>query len=545
MRRAVSLASIVAFCALFACQKMAYSPQNASAPASRLEIRLPEQGFVAGQPGQIEVRLIDAEGHPAPTDKALTVELASAAGLGLPESVEIAAGSAGVDVAANPSAAGLSDIEARVKDESLDPAYATAATLEAPKPTLVPVAEEAKVAAPVGATPLTTAMSINQLSLDDVRARPEGRWTEILKETSTLRPINLPLGAADGFGAPSTASPQLPGSTEIPPPPPPPVPLPGPPTTSSVPEAIGQVILRASPAEVICGPGGWRPARIDAFWMVGKKPTKTPEKIEISLTAKGRGGSIDPSALTIPANGFQSASPVAVKGLAAGRLEVEALAAGSESAEPIGIDIVADPGRLDVKGDSTIRGLAVAHTTVTLRLVDPKNPALPLPVDKAIPVLLEVTGPVPVKPQTVTIDPETNSGSATIDLERHGDYSVTVSSACIANGTLPISYRLDWTLIAIAAGAGLLGSLVSHRPRNPQTTAWQKTARLLGGAAIAGLLALALASFGLLSVLEKLLPEGGVWAALAKLPATSLTGTALTGFVAGFSSEKIWAKLRK
>ncbi len=543
MRRAVSLASIVAFCSLFGCQKLAYSPQNASAPASRLEIRLPEQGFVAGQPGQIEVRLIDAEGHPAPTGKALRVELASTAGLGLPESVEISAGSAGVDVAANPSAAGLADVEARVKDESLDPAYATAATLEAPKPTLAPVAEEAKVAAPLGATPLTTAMSINQLSLNDVKARPEGRWTEILKETSTLRPINLPLGAAgaDGFGAPSTSSP---GSTEVPPPPPPPLVTP-PPTTSPVPEATGQVILRASPAEVVCGPGGWRPARIDAFWMVGKKPTKTPEKIEISLTSKGRGGSIDPSALTIPANGFQSASPVAVKGLAAGRLEVEALAAGSESAEPIGIDIVADPGRLDVKGDPTIRGLAVAHTTVTLRLVDPKNPTLPLPVDKAIPVLLEVMGPVPVKPQTVTIDPETNSGSATIDLERHGDYSVTVSSACIANGTLPISYRLDWVLIGIAAGAGLLGSLASHRPRSPQTTAWQKTARLLGGAAIAGLLALALASFGLLSVLEKLLPEGGVWSALAKLPATSLTGTALTGFLAGFSSEKIWAKLRK
>jgi hypothetical protein len=533
MRRAVPLASIVALCALFGCQKMAYKPQNASAPASRLEIRLPEQGFVAGQPGQIEIRLIDAEGHPAPTPKALTIQLASAAGLGLPESVEISAGSAGVDVAANPAVAGLADVEARVKDESLDPAYATAATLEAPKPTLVPEAEELKVAAPAGATPLTTTTLTKELSLKDVKARPEGRWTEILRRTTALNPVDLEVKAT------------LPGSTEtLPPPPlPPPVTPPGPPTTP-VPEATGQVVLRASPPEVVCGPGGWRPARIDAFWMVGKMPKKTPEAIEISLTAKGRGAMIDPNGLTIPANGFQSTSPVAVKGQAAGRIEVEALSAGSEPTEPIGIDVVADPGRLDLKGDSKIRGLAVAHPTVTLRLVDPKDPTLALPVDKAIPVLLEVTGPVPVKPQTITIDPETNSGSATIDLERHGAYSVTASSACIAAGTLPISYLLDWALIGIAAGAGLLGSLISHRPRSPKTNAWQKTARLLGGAAIAGLFALALASFGLLSVLEKLLPDGGIWGALAKLPATSLTGTALTGFVAGFSSEKIWAKLR-
>jgi hypothetical protein len=532
MRRAVSLASILVLCALSGCPQSAYKPQNMSAPASRLEIRLPEQGFVAGQPGQIEVRLIDAEGHPAPTDKPLTIQLASAAGLGLPESVEISAGSAGVDVAANPAVAGLADVEARVKDESLDPAYATAATLEAPKPTLAPVAEDLKVAAPAGAERLGTAVMVQELSLKDVQARPEGRWTEVLRRTTALQPVDVEVKAT------------LPGSTEVlPPAPPPPVTPPGPPTTT-VPEATGQVVLRASPGEVVCGPGGWRPARIDAFWMVGKKPTKTSEAIEISLTAKGRGGSIDPSGLTIPANGFQSASPVAVKGQAAGRIEVEALSAGSESAEPIGIDIVADPGRLDVKGDSKIRGLAVAHPTVTLRLVDPKNPTLALPVDKAIPVLLEVTGPVPVKPQTITIDPETNSGSATIDLERHGDYSLTATSACIAAGTLPISYLLDWALIGIAAGAGLLGSLVSHRPQSAQTTAWQKTARLLGGAIIAGLFALALASFGLLSVLEKLLPEGGVWGALAKLPATSLTGTALTGFVAGFSSEKIWGKLR-
>jgi len=532
MRRAVPLASIVAFCTLFGCQKMEYKPQNASAPASRLEIRLPEQGFVAGQPGQIEIRLIDAEGHPAPTSKALTIQLASAAGLGLPESVEISAGSAGVDVAANPAVAGLAEVEARAKDESLDPAYATAATLEAPKPTPAPVAEE-RVAAPTGATPLTTTMLTKELSLKDVQTRPEGRWTEILRRTTALNPVDLEVKAT------------LPGSTEIlpPPPPPPPVTPPGPPTTT-VPEATGQVVLRASPNEVVCGPGGWRPARIDAFWMVGKKPTKTPEAIEISLTARGRGGSIDPNALTIPANGFQSASPVAVKGQAAGRLEVEALSAGSESAAPIGIDIVADPGRLDLKGDRKIRGLAVAHPSVTLRLVDPQNPNLALPVDKPIPVLLSVTGPVPVKPQTITIDPETNSGSATIDLERHGDYELTAISACIAAGNLPISYLLDWALIGIAAGAGLLGSLISHRPRRTNTTAWQKTARLLGGAAIAGLFALALASFGLLSVLEKLLPAGGIWGALAKLPATSLTGTALTGFVAGFSSEKIWAKLR-
>lgn len=530
MRRAIPLASIVALCALFSCQKMEYKPQKASAPASRLEIRLPEQGFVAGQPGQIEVRLIDAEGHPAPTPKALTIQLASAAGLGLPESVEISAQSAGVDVAANPSAAGLFDIEARAKDESLDPAYATAATLEAPKPTPAPAAEELKIAAPTGATPLTTTTLTKELSLNDVRARPEGRWTEILKRTSALNPVDLEVKAT------------LPGSTETLPPPPPVTP-PGPPTTP-VPEATGQVVLRASPTEVVCGPGGWRPARIDAFWMVGKKPTKTPEAIEISLTARGRGGSIDPNALTIPANGFQSASPVAVKGQAAGRLEVEALSAGSESAEPIGIDIVADPGRLDLKGDQKIHGLAVAHPTVTLRLVDPQNPNLALPVDKPIPVLLEVTGPVPVKPQTITIDPETNSGSATIDLERHGNYSLTATSACITSGTLPISYLLDWALVGIAAGAGLLGSLISHRRRSAKTTAWQKTARLVGGAIIAGLFALALASFGLLSVLEKLLPEGGIWGALAKLPATSLTGTALTGFVAGFSSEKIWAKLR-
>lgn len=527
MRRAVSLASMFVFAALFGCARLENRAQVASAPASRLEIRLPEQGFVAGQPGQIEVRLIDAEGHPAPTAKALTIELASAEGLGLPKSVEISAGSAGVDVAANPAVAGLADIEARVQDESLDPAYATAATLEAPRPTLVPVAEDLKVATPAGAERLGTAVIMQQLSLEDVQARPTGRWTETLTRASALLPIDL-----------EVATPP-PGTTETLPPQPPP----GPPTPN-VPEATGQVVLRASPAEVVCGPGGWRPARIDAFWMVGKKPTKTAEPIEISLTARGRGGSIDPSALTIPANGFQSASPVAVKGQAAGRIEVEALAAGSESAAPIGIDIVADPGRLDLTGDSEIRGLALAHPTVTLRLVDPKNPNLPLPVDKAITVLLEVTGPVAIKPQPITIDPATNSGSATIDLERHGDYKLTATSACIAAGTLTIAYLLDWMLIGVAAGAGLLGSLVSHRPRNAKTTAWQKTVRLAGGAIVAGLFALGLASFGLLSVLEKLLPQAGLWGELAKLPATSLTGTAITGFVAGFLSEKIWAKLR-
>lgn len=530
MRCGVSLASILVLSSLFGCQKAAYAPQVASAPASRLEIRLPDEGFVAGQPGQIEIRLIDAEGHPAPTDKPLTLELASAEGLGLPATVEISAGSAGVDVAANPAVAGLAEIEARAKDESLDPAHATAATLEAPKPTLVPMPEDVKVALPTGANRLGTAMILKELSLKDVQARPTGRWTETLERTSALLPVDL-----------STEAQATPGSGETPPPPP--VTPPGPPPTPN-PEAVGQVVLRASPPEVVCGAGGWRPARIDAFWMVGKKPTKTLEPIEISLTTRGRGGSIEPSALTIPANGFQSATPAAVKGQAAGRIEVEALSAGSEPTAPIAIDIVADPGRLDLQGDSEIRGLAVAHPTVTLRLVDPNNPQVSLPVDKAITVLLQVTGPVPVPPQPITIDPATHTGSAKIDLERHGDYLLSVTSACIAAGNLPISYRLDWALIGIAAAAGLLGSLVSHRPRSPKTTAWKKTARLLGCAVIAGLLALALASFGLLSVLEKLLPEGGLWTELAKLPATSLTGTALTGFLAGFLSEKIWAKLR-
>ncbi|HEV7669721.1 MAG TPA: hypothetical protein VGS22_14455 [Thermoanaerobaculia bacterium] len=537
MRRAVSLASILVLSVLFGCGKALESngPQNMSAPASRLEIRLPEQGFVAGQPGQIEVRLIDAEGHPAPTAKALTIELASADGLGLPESVEISAGSAGVDVAANPAVVGLVSVEARVKDDSLDPAYATAATLEAPKPTLVPVEGVVeKLAAPAGAEKLGTAVVMHELSLNDVKARPSGRWTEILKQTSALQPVNLEVEKTETT---------TPGTTEAPPPPPPPVAPPGPPPTP-MPVAAGQVVLRASPGEVVCGPGGWRPARIDAFWMVGKKPTKTAEPIEISLTARGRGGSIDPSALTIPANGFQSATPVAVKGQAAGRIEVEALSAGNESAEPIAIDIVADPGRLDLSGDQKIRGLAVAHPTVTLRLVDPKDPNVALPVDKPITVLLQVTGPIPIKPQPITIDPATNSGSATIDLERHGEYHLTATSACIAAGTLSIAYLLDWMLIGVAAGAGLLGSLVSHRPRSAKTTAWQKAVRVAGGAIVAGLFALGLASFGLLSVLEKLLPSGGLWGELSKLPATSLTGTAITGFVAGFLSEKIWAKLR-
>ncbi len=542
MRRSVSLVLLAALAVLSGCmKKMETGEQRESAPASRLEIRLPEQGFVAGQAGQIEIRLIDDQGFPAPTPQAVTLELASGAGLGLPSSVEISAGGAGVDIAANPSAAGLFDVEVRAKNAPLEPAYATAATLEAPKPTLIPTTSVEKIAAPVGAPPLAGALVLKELSLDEIQARPEGRWAKILRTTGPIPHVAVETRDQEVEDHGSDTS-----STPSPPPSPPPgIPQDQPPVAPPIATEAGQIVLKASPAEVVCGPGGWRPARIDAFWMVGKKPAKTPEAIAISLTSRGRGGSVDPNALTIPANGFQSAAPAAVQGEAAGRIEIEALAAGVEPAAPIGVDIVADPGRLDVQGDRTVRGLAVAHPSVTLQLVDPKRPDLALPVSRAIPVLLRVSGPVPTPLKTVTIDPATGTGSTTLDLERHGVYQITASSACIAPGSLKVTYALDWAMIAVAAGAGLLGSLLAHRPRRGTTTTLEKVARLALGAGVAALLAVLLASFGLLALLEKLLPEGGLWESLQKLPAASLTGTALTGFFAGFLSEKIWAALRK
>ncbi len=527
MRRAVSLASILVLAALLGCQKMAYSPQVASAPASRLEIRLPEEGFVAGQAGQIEIRLIDPEGHPAPSAQAVTIELASNAALGLPETIELPAGSAGADVAVTPETAGLADIEARAKGVRLDPAYATAATLEAPKTTAAaPESTPVVGAAPEGATRLGTTMVLRELSLKDVKERPAGRWNEILLKNPELRRIET-----------QVAETQPPATTE-PAPPPPPVDTPATPPTPE-----GRVILHASPAEVVCGAGGWRPAEIDAFWTVGDKPIRTPEPIEISLTSTGRAGSVKPRKLTIPANGFQSQEPAVVVGRTAGKVEIAALYAGSAPASPLGIDVVADPGRLDLSGARKIRGLAVAHPTVTLRLVDPLT-RLPLPVEQELKVDLEIQGDAGSENREITLVPGANSGSATLDLERHGTYQLTARAACLDAGSLAITYGLDWALIAVAAGAGLLGSLISHRPRRTKSSAWQKAARLGGGAIIAGLFALGLASFGLLSFLEKLIPLDGFWTQLDGLPALSFTGTALTGFLAGFLSEKIWAKLR-
>ncbi len=526
MRRAVSLASIVILAALLGCQKMAYSPQSASAPASRLEIRLPEEGFVAGQAGQIEIRLIDRQGHPAPSAEAVTIELASNAALGMPETIELPAGSAGADVAVTPKTAGLVDIEARAKGVRLDPAYATAATLEAPKPTVTaPETTPVGGAAPEGATRLGTAMVLRELSLKDMQERPAGRWNEILVKNPELRRLEVQIGET----APATTEPT---------PTAPPIETPVPPATPE-----GRVVLHASPAEVVCGAGGWRPAEIDAFWTVGDKPIRTLEPIEISLTSTGRAGSVKPRKLTIPANGFQSEEPAVVVGRTAGKVEVAALYAGSAPASPLGIDVVADPGRLDLSGARKIRGLAVAHPTVTLRLVDPLT-QLPLPVEQELKVDLEIQGDAGSENREITLAPGTNSGSATIDLERHGTYQLTARAACLDAGSLAITYGLDWALIAVAAGAGLLGSLISHRPRRTKSSAWQKAARLGGGAIIAGLFALGLASFGLLSFLEKLVPLDGFWTQLDGLPALSFTGAALTGFLAGFLSEKIWAKLR-
>ncbi len=540
MRRAYLLASVLVLASLTGCGPQLSRVQNASAPASRLEIRLPEEGFVAGQPGQIEIRLLDAEGHPAPTAEAVTIKLASAQDLGLPESVELAAGSAGADIAVTPSAAGLVEIEARTKDDRLDPAFATAATLEAPKPTLVATAPEAEVqvmaiTAPEGAPRLETVQIMREVSLKEIQARPSGRWADILSNSAAWK-VAPRTGESPGTGT-ATETPTVP-----------PTPLPPPessPQAQPAADTASRVILRASPSEVVCGAGGWRPAEIDAFWTVGKKPTKTAEPIEIRLTATGRAGTIEPRSLTIPANGFRSEKPAVVLGREAGRLAVEAVfAGGAEPEEPIEIEVVADPGRLDIAGAKTIRGLAVARPTVTVRLVDPKNPALTLPVDKEVQVDLEVQGEGVSKNQVVRIDPKSNSGAVTLDLERHGNYQLTARAACIESGSLPISYLLDWTLIAIAAGAGLLGSLISHRPRRTQTSNWQKAARIAGGAAVAGLFALGLASLGLLSAFEKVIPLDGLWTQLDAVPALSFTGTAITGFLAGFLSEKLWAKLR-
>jgi hypothetical protein len=500
---------------------------TAGARADELPVRIDLQvpsSVQPGKPARLVVELRGESGRPAAAAQELQVQLAGAAGLGAPPRVSVPAGVSRIEVPIRAPKAGLWQVEASSK--GLFSGFGVVVCVDKAPATR------------------TTALSLPR----QPAARPEAgvaRRTDALEPRARLRVPARPRREA----AVDRAAPEPP-----PPEPPPPEPageivvLSEPPDEAPVEIALepaaaeaapqGRVELIAQPAKLRRTREGWKSSRLEAFWFEGDVPGPSPRKLDLNLVFEKGGDSVEaaPNALSIPGGEFRSAAPALVSARNVDSAVVRALYLGGKS-NPVQIDFLSPtPAQLALAGASrSFRGLTGVTSEIFVRVLDEEGQ--PVVADKEIPVEVAVEGPLGTRSYAAKVPAGAIQAKATLDLNRPGTYSVQASAPGLtAAEPLEVRFALDWLLIASSLLGGVLGSLTRVLYRRE----WPKgLSRAVPLGIAAALLVLLLSIFGVLSVLGEALP---VAKALETVPATSLLGALLLGFIAGLVFDKVFGR---
>ncbi|MEP7010314.1 MAG: hypothetical protein ABJC13_08350 [Acidobacteriota bacterium] len=508
-----------------------------SAPPSRLEIRFPDKGFLAGHPGQIEIRLTDSEAKASPTPRPLTLDLASDSEFGLPRTIELKAGDSGVDVVVTPKEPGLVGIEVRA--EGMSAGHGVAAirsAVEEPtsgqtsemtsEPVGLPV--EVAVALPSGAEPLSVGEgSFKTLSYDEARSRPETRWQEAIQDLESR--VREKTGEVASNGANPSEAPE--SNHQVPSPS---ASMPTMPPAASI--LSPRVELIPQQAEIEREETGWPVSRLDAFWVQGpnRVPIPAAQAVNLRLIAEGPGGDVLPLNLTIPQNEIVASQPAVIRALRRGELSITALYSGGSSV-PVKVHFLADdPTHLDLWGRETYTGLSVVKPQYSVRLLNAKNQAVP--AASLVKVKVFVQGDAETQMKEVTILPNEEEAPVELTLDRHGRYTIRASAPHLDDATKTISYQLDLWMIAVALGGGFVGSLIRRTFKGGRKAPLVRTLTVGG---FVGVLVLLLAVFNKLTWLEKIAPSANIWQDLSAIPIVSFVGMFMVTLLGGLLAESI------
>jgi hypothetical protein len=335
-------------------------------------------------------------------------------------------------------------------------------------------------------------------------------------------------------------------------PPPPPAPAPPaeaarpvPASPESIPSAAppsqGHVELIAQPPKLRRGHDGWATSQIQAFWFEGSEPGQSPRDLSLSLVVDGGDDlQVAPTVLRIPNGQIQSPEAAKISAHRADTAMVRALYPGGQS-KPVPISFLdAEPARLVFVGTPELfRGLTSVNTDLYVRLLDDGGQPATNNGDQTVKVNVAVQGPLGVHSYSATVAKGERETRIPIELTRPGQYSIRASAANLGDADpLAVRFALDWLLLASALVGGVLGSLTRVVYRRERV--WPKgLPRVLVLGVASALFVLLLSVLGLLSLLGDALPSVE---ALQKVPASSLCGALLLGFLAGMLFDKVFGR---
>jgi hypothetical protein len=485
----------------------------AAGPPTEIRLRAPESALTAGQRGSLVIELLAEDGRPVPALRDVQVDLKGIGKLSREQRVTLPAGSSRIEVPIQTPQPGLWEIEARAP--GLVSGFGVVTCLrERPQPAReikalqLPPAVEKKI----------------ERDLKVAAAKPEGQRRKALD-------VLMRRTAAEVATIESVAAGDEPD--DEPPPPPPPPPLPG---AAEVLPHQGKVRLIAQPPRLLRERGGWENSRVDAYWFEGETPELSPRDVILSLVVEqGSGAAVAPTLLNIPTGQFKSAEPALISARQAETAVIRAFYPGGSS-EPLQIEFLQSvPARLAFDSqEQTFRGLTEVTTDLFVRLLD--DAQVPVIATRDVPVNVVVQGPVGAQSFPTTVPAGSTQAKVSVDLNRPGRYTVRASAPGLADPEpARIRFALDWLLLASSLIGGILGSLTRVLYRREKV--WPKgLARVLALGIAAALLVLLLSLFGVLSVLDNVLPAAK---ALEEVPATNLFGALLLGFIAGMVFDKV------
>jgi hypothetical protein len=479
----------------------------AGASADELPVRIDLQvpaSLQPGKPARLVVELRGENGRPAAAAQDLQVQLAGAAGLGMPPRVTVPAGGSRIEIPIKAAKAGLWQVEA--SSRGLLSGFGVIVCV-APKANAASLSRQA-----VERPALSTGTG------GEVKERSRAPHAERLRRRATAAaPAPPPLEAEAVILAmpPPTVEADL---------------QPAPADASA-----GQVELIARPTKVRRTRDGWE-SLVDAFWFEGGVPALRSSPLLVTLVPEGGSPVIKDQNLQIPSGQFRSQVPASISATNVETAVLRALYPGGKST-PVQIDFLSPtPAQLALAGASrSFRGLTGVTSDLLVRLLDDEGQ--PVVADKETPVDVAVEGPLGTRSLRAKVPAGDIQAKVTLDLNRPGSYTVQASAAGLkASDPVEVRFALDWLLIASSLFGGVLGSLTRVLYRRE----WPKgLARAVPLGIAAALLVLLLSVFGVLSVLGEALP---VAKALETVPATSLLGALLLGFIAGLVFDKVFGR---
>jgi len=492
----------------------------AAEPPVRIALRVPKAQLEPGKVSRIAVELLGERGRPAAAAEPLPIQLAGAAGLGVPARVTVPAGASRIEVPIRAVKPGLWKIEASSK--GLFSGFGVVVCI-------------AKIQR---AVPISLPSSPPRAERPAHTAEPKSAAPE-LRHRFTFR--RLPEGAIARPAPTPAPPPPSPGTAEV---------LRAPahvealepsvqPGAETAPPPQGRVELIAQPVKVPRTRDGWK-SLVDAFWFEGDVPALRTEPLnDVTLVIEG-GSSVVASSrsLTIPVGQFKSQTSAEISAQSADTATVKALYPHGKS-NPIEIDFLSPaPAQLALAGASrSFRGLTGVNSDILVRLLDDNGQ--PAVADQEIPVEVAVEGPLGTHSYPAKVLAGAIQTTVSLDLNRPGSYTVQASGGRLRpSDPVEVRFALDWLLILSSLVGGVLGSLTRVLYRRERV--WPKGfVRTVALGVAAALFVLLLSVFGVLSVLGDALPAAQ---ALEKVPATSLLGALLLGFIAGLVFDKIFAR---